>query len=95
MKDYHDLLSMIRDGVVDMALVKEAVAETFSNRDTKLHLIQIEESMIETTQNYWNLHLRAMPEKIKRDLPGDFRKVIDEINQNSIQFGLVTTKFKS
>jgi predicted nucleotidyltransferase component of viral defense system len=95
MKDYHDLLSLIRNGVADMVLVKDAIAETFSNRGTELRLIQIEESSIEITQNYWNLYLRALPEETKRDLSGDFRKVIDEINQNSIQCGLVPTKFKS
>lgn len=95
MKDYHDLLSIIRTGVADMVVVKDAIAETFSNRGTELRLIQIEESLIEITQNYWNFYLRALPEETKRDLSGDFRKVIDEINQNLIQFGLVPTKFKS
>ena len=89
MKDYHDLLCLIRNDVVDMILVKNAIAETFSNRSTELQLIQIEDSLIETTQKYWDLYLRALPEEIKRDLSVDFKKVIDEINQNSIRFGLV------
>jgi len=76
-----------------MASVKDAVATTFSNRGTELRLIQIEGSLIETTQKYWNLYLRALSEDIKRDLSVDFKKVINEINQNSIRFGFVPNSF--
>lgn len=92
MKDYHDLLCLIRHDVVDMALVKDAVAVTFSNRGTVPQLIQIEDSLIETTQKYWDLYLRALPKEVKDDLSADFKKVIDEINQNSIRFALVPNK---
>lgn len=89
MKDYHDLLCLIRNEVVNMAEVKDAIVMTFSNRGTELRLIQIDDSVIETTQKYWDLYLRTLSEEIKRDFPVDFREVINEINQNSIRFGLL------
>lgn len=89
MKDYHDILCLIRNNMLDKALVKDAVKMTFSNRGTELGMIQIEENAIERIQKYWRLYLRALSEKTKYDLPEDFKKVINEINQNSIRLGLV------
>lgn len=90
MKDYHDLINLIRNDVVNMALVKDAVDMTFTNRGTKKRLIKVKDSVIETTQKYWDFYLRSLSGEIKRDLPIDFKKVINEINQNSIRFGLVS-----
>jgi predicted nucleotidyltransferase component of viral defense system len=90
MKDYHDLLFLIRADVVDLALVKDAITMTFTNRGTTLKLIQIEDSAIETMQKYWNLYLRSLPAEVKHGFSVDFKKIIDEINQNSIRYGLVT-----
>lgn len=92
MKDYHDLVCLIRSGIVDMKATRSAIAATFSNRGTELRLIQIEDAMIETTQKYWSLYLKALPVDVRQGLPTDFRKVIDEINQNSIRFNLVLAK---
>lgn len=75
-----------------MKTTRSAIAATFSNRGTELRLIQIESSMIDTTQKYWSLYLKALPEEVRKDLPVDFRKVVDEINQNSIHFNLVPAK---
>lgn len=91
MKDYHDLLCLLRDDVVDMDLVKNAIATTFANRGTELKLIQIEDSLIETTQKYWDLYLRALPEEVKHDLSADFKRIIDEVNQKLIRYDLVPT----
>lgn len=92
MKDYHDLHCLLRNDVVDMDLLKGAIAATFSNRGTELKLIQIEDSLIETTQRYWDFYLRALPEEVKNNLSLDFRSVIDELNQKLIHFDLMPIK---
>lgn len=87
MKDYHDLLCLIRNNVIDMVLAKEAIRLTFSNRGTDSCLIQINDDLIGRTQKYWDSYLRALSEEVEYGLSTDFKKVIDEINQNSIRFG--------
>lgn len=81
--------SLIRNNVVDITLVKDVVNETFTNRGTNLQLIQIDDTHIGTIQKYWDHYLRALSEDVKHDLQADFKKVIDEINQNTIKIGLV------
>ena len=50
-------------------------------------MIQIDEQLFETIQHYWNLYLRGLPDEVKIELPVDFGKIINEINQNSIRSG--------
>lgn len=89
MKDYHDLLCLIRHNILNMALAKDSVNMTFENRGTKVGLINIQNSMIETTQKYWDLYLRTISNDVKNDLSTDFKEIINEINQNLIRFGLI------
>ncbi len=81
MKDYHDLLCLIRNDVVDLKLVKNAIAETFANRGTKPGLVEINDSEIETTQKYWDAYLRALSAETKQELSPDFKAIIKEVNQ--------------
>jgi predicted nucleotidyltransferase component of viral defense system len=89
MKDYHDLLCLMWNDAVDIGLVKSAVGETFSNRGTELGPIQIKDSEIETTQNYWNAYLRTLSDETKKELSTDFKKIIEEVNQFLAKHALV------
>ena len=89
MKDYHDLLCLIRSELINNSLLKDAVAATFSNRDTTLRLIQIEENQLIKIQKYWEYYYRALITEVKNDLPEDFKKVVSEINQHSVRLNLI------
>jgi hypothetical protein len=89
MKDYHDLLCLVRSNHLNAPRLKKAVSATFSNRETKLNLIQIDDASIGTIQKYWDHYLRALPPEVGREFPAEFKKVMEEINENSTRAGLV------
>ena len=63
MKDYHDLVVLIRSDVLNKARVKAALNDTFTNRETTVQELAIPKDLLPTIQNYWDLYLRAlMPE---------------------------------
>jgi predicted nucleotidyltransferase component of viral defense system len=81
MKDYHDLLCLIRTDAVDARLVKTAIRETFSNRGTELRPIVFPDSEIGNIQNYWTLYVRTLSNETKQEIPANISEVIEEINQ--------------
>jgi predicted nucleotidyltransferase component of viral defense system len=89
MKDYHDLLCLIRSQILDTRLLGDTIKATFSNRGTPIAPIQVADDAMSIIQNYWNQYLRSLSEEVKRDLPVDFKKVVDDINQHSKQFRLL------
>lgn len=95
MKDYHDLLCLIRNDVVDISLIKNAIGETFSNRGTALGSIQIGEPEIATTQNYWNAYLRNLSGEAKEELSPDFKIIIEELNRFLEKHSLVPQNGKT
>lgn len=92
MKDYHDLLCLMRNDVVDISRAKAAVSETFAHRGTALGPIQIKNSEIEITQNYWNEYLRTLTEEARGELSTDFKDVISEVNKFLAKHSLVPAK---
>ena len=81
MKDYHDLLSLIRANALDVELLRTAISETFSNRKTVLRRISFNRSEYETIQKYWTLYRRNLSDETLNQFSDDFKIVIDEINQ--------------
>lgn len=92
MKDYHDLLCLIRDDVVDVKKVKKVIAETFSNRGTVLGTIDIPDSEMKKIQNYWVTYLGTISEKTKAKLSSDLKDAIEEINKFITNHDLVSLK---
>lgn len=83
MKDYHDLLLMIREpGLLPVAAVRRAVPATFRNRGTRLHLpIEFDEKGVALLERLWSAHvgsLGAFREKLA--LPEKIMDVLAEIN---------------
>ena len=81
MKDYHDLLCLIRNDVVDIKKVKNAIKETFANRGTNLGLIEIPDVEMRKSQNYWMNYLGSLAAETRQELSEDLKKVIEEINK--------------
>jgi predicted nucleotidyltransferase component of viral defense system len=83
MKDYHDLILLIRSkGMVDINRLKEAMANTFSNRGTILRPIQFEETDLKAVQRLWAAHLRDIGTYADNlNLPKDISSVIGELNK--------------
>lgn len=81
MKDYHDLLLLVRGDVVDKKAVKTAIKATFTNRGTNLQKLSIPKDQIENIQRYWGIYLKALDAEIQKDLATDIQTVMDEINK--------------
>jgi len=80
MKDYHDLVVLIRSDVLNKERVKAAVNDTFTNRETTVQELAIPKELLSTIQNYWDLYLRALMPEVREQLNNDLQIVIDEIN---------------
>ena len=80
MKDYHDLMVLIRGEVVDKKKLKAAIKATFENRGTQIKKLSIPKDQVSNIQNYWDIYLRAVDGKVKTDLPENFLDLIEEIN---------------
>lgn len=83
MKDYHDLIAMIRNsGKLDMQKLKGAIAKTFAHRKTAFRLIDFAENEMAILQGAWNAHLRDLGDKaLELALPQNFASGIEEINR--------------
>lgn len=82
MKDYHDLLLLVRGReLINLKKLKKAVSNTFANRETPLAFIRFDNVGFETLQRLWTAHLRGLgdiAEELK--LPKDIETAVDEIN---------------
>ena len=83
MKDYHDLILLIRkEGMLDQDKLKEAVANTFSHRGTTLKSIQFDDSALKAMQKLWAAHLRDIGGYAEElNLPKDISLAIEEVNK--------------
>lgn len=83
MKDYHDLILMLRGKhILDSDKLKYAIKKTFSHRKTVLKPIEFEESSIKHIQKFWSAHLRGLGNNaVNYNLPKNIPEVIKEINQ--------------
>lgn len=86
MKDYHDLLLLIREkDLIHSDKLQVAITKTFQNRDTPFSLIEFEEQGLKASQKLWLAHLKNLghlAQKLK--LPKDIKEVITEINANLV-----------
>jgi len=83
MKDFHDLLLMVREpGLLEPESLGEVITCTFENRQTKLVLpIHLKDDEIKQFQKLWNAHCRRLGEDgDDLGLPKDFSIIIDELN---------------
>lgn len=82
MKDYHDLLLLVRSkGLIESKKLKEALAKTFKNRGTALGAIHFDSAGLESLQQLWRAHLHGLGD-IAKDLalPSAIETLIEEIN---------------
>jgi hypothetical protein len=83
MKDYHDLLLLVRNrGLIKRNKLKEALIKTFENRGTALGAIHFDLAGLKSLQQLWTAHLHGLGDMAKDlALPKNIEEVIDEINQ--------------
>jgi predicted nucleotidyltransferase component of viral defense system len=83
MKDYHDLILLIRnEGMLSLDKLEEAVVSTFSNRGTVLRPIEFDEVALKGIQELWTAHFYGLGDNASAlDLPADIEAVIEEINR--------------
>lgn len=82
MKDYHDLLLIVRDRKkLDTEQLKKAVTSTFSNRGAILQAIEFDEASCNVLQRIWAAHCRGIGDTAKElNLPTNIVDVMKEIN---------------
>lgn len=82
MKDFHDLLLLLRDKSLQTSKkLTENVKKTFENRGTDLKPIQFDESAHRSLQQLWTAHLQGLGDVAKElDLPENITAAIDAIN---------------
>ncbi|HSX04448.1 MAG TPA: nucleotidyl transferase AbiEii/AbiGii toxin family protein [Rhabdochlamydiaceae bacterium] len=82
MKDYHDLILLIRnERILKVDQLREALATTFSQRGTILRTIEFDKVSLKTIQRLWAAHLRDLGDNAQDfDLPKDISIVIEEVN---------------
>jgi predicted nucleotidyltransferase component of viral defense system len=82
MKDYHDLIVMIREPhFFNTEELTHSIQSTFSRRETFLSSINFNASGIQSLQSLWSNHLRGLGVFRERlNLPDHIDEVIKEIN---------------
>ncbi len=82
MKDYHDLLLLVRSkGLTEPKKLTAALSQTFENRGTPLSAIQFDAAGLKSLQQLWTAHLHGLGDIAKElALPKDIEAVIEEIN---------------
>ncbi|CRX38289.1 nucleotidyl transferase AbiEii/AbiGii toxin family protein [Estrella lausannensis] len=82
MKDFHDLLLLLRDKSLHSSeTLRASVKKTFDNRGTVLQAIQFDESGHKALQKLWNAHIQGLGDMARElNLPEDMKTVIDAIN---------------
>jgi predicted nucleotidyltransferase component of viral defense system len=92
MKDFHDLLLLLRDtNLKNSKKLPEDVKKTFENRGTSLKPIEFDEEGLKALQQLWTAHLRGLGDIAKElDLPEKIITAIDIIN-SSINISKMST----
>lgn len=91
MKDYHDVLLMMREtGLLDLYKLKSSVLETFKNRETALSFpISFNEDGMASLGRLWQGHTQKLDKiSTKLNISSDFSKVLAEINNGIVRFKL-------
>jgi len=90
MKDFHDLLLLLRDtSLINSKKLQESVEKTCANRGTILQSIQFDKSSYVILQQLWRAHLRGLGGITKElALPESITIVVDIINSGLKQFSI-------
>ena len=91
MKDYHDVLLMLREEeLLDLNKLKSSVKDTFKNRETELKLpIKFDEYGLESLNKLWTSHVKKLGKiASKLNISSDFNEVLSEINNSINQYKL-------
>lgn len=82
MKDYHDLILLIREQkIMDLARLQTAIKNTFQHRGTNVELIDFSEQEIRTLEKLWTAHCKNLRNPAQLQLPENIFEVILEINK--------------
>ncbi|MGE0198535.1 MAG: nucleotidyl transferase AbiEii/AbiGii toxin family protein [Simkaniaceae bacterium] len=83
MKDYHDLLLLIRDSqLINFNKLHEAIKQTFYHRGTPFELIDFSKQGLKPLDKLWQAHLKNLGNVAEGlNLPRNIQDAIIEINQ--------------
>ncbi len=82
MKDYHDLYLLTETKATDLQTLKEAISQTFANRETSFTKIHFDTTELRTLQQLWSAHFQNLGDVAKDlKLPKEITTIIEEINR--------------
>ncbi|WP_079989533.1 nucleotidyl transferase AbiEii/AbiGii toxin family protein [Candidatus Protochlamydia phocaeensis] len=92
MKDYHDLVLLIRNPtLIQQDNLKAAITNTFQNRRTIFELIVFDEDELKRIQKLWTAHFQSLGKKGKDlGLPKNIQEIIREINSYLVKMSLIS-----
>ena len=82
MKDYLDMILLLRSREMESKKLKSAVVATFENRKTQLKELEFSGAEVETLQGRWRNFSKSISADAADKIPQDFKRIISEINKN-------------
>ena len=81
MKDYLDMILLLRSREMESKKLKSAVVATFENRKTQLKELEFSGAEVETLQGRWRNFSKSISADAADEIPQDFKRIISEINK--------------
>ncbi|MBK7960152.1 MAG: nucleotidyl transferase AbiEii/AbiGii toxin family protein [Bdellovibrionales bacterium] len=88
MKDYLDMILLLRSFEMESKKLKSAIADTFENRKTQLGELEFSEVEMETLQGRWRNFDKSISANAADKIPKDFKRIISEINKTLATLGV-------
>jgi len=91
MKDYHDLIKILRsENIINITSLNQSAHKTFKHRRTLLSLIYFDELGLENLQRFWSAHIGNLGNADHLKLPLQIIEVIFEINVYILKIKLIS-----
>lgn len=92
MKDYYDILKILRGGIIAPGKIKTAIEATFIHRQTELSLLPIKftDTDLVALQKYWSIFHRSL--RKKEGISSNIKDVVESINLDLQKIGFGESK---
>lgn len=88
MKDYLDMILLLRSLEMESKKLKNAIVATFENRNTQLRELEFSDAEVETLQGRWRNFGKSISADATDKIPQDFKRIISEINKTLAALGV-------
>ena len=89
MKDYHDMVEIIRFEEMKIEDLQRALLATFENRKAEIKTLEFDSDEISQLQRHWDIYRRKLQRDVQNGLPESIDDAISEINKALDAWGLI------